>query len=673
MRGLLNKVEMQKAEALGIYPSQDGPWKFKIQYLDMVRTSTIDFDILALPEDKIIFAQSVCLHFLEIEAFENETFTTPQSYEKCKTFLFILEVLHREHPTTRISDLTLDQLNSSVCLLLFTRHAFDSTSKYRKLIQIDTPRSKQQLEKILSAIKLWHNLFLKGHVSDGPSYLLTSQLLMPLLRSVFENIDVDVSDWAQGGTFGSIPFVICHLLLADALETLDSLKAKKLLAYFSIVQSGISEQHISQFWSSSNNLPWKQYRLSSNIEALEQRIEFCSTNSQDCLEKFARPLHCALLDIHPECDLDIFPWRTYPDLCNDYREVVSALLVTFLSVMGKRGPSEVGTLRANDIQIPADGVAEYASVHPAIFKTHSGQRLSHGITGYIDHAFLLALSLGNINKSDTHLPLFSAPPSLRQPFKPPRRLSSDRLNAYLHDYYASFAQRASEKVDFDIMSTHPKLTSHQFRHCFAEFALRKYDGNVEELLRQHFVHAFDHWWTKKYTADKLDEDRIQRLNSSYIRELIPHIALDSCLDPDYVGGVALYIRSIIDEHVLSMPPHEIEKHINSLSEQISSITPHEYGWCIVFKKFSAQAKCADSSGCPAPTNTTHLTCTGCINFCASKKSHLDYNTKVVISHLDFLEQKTWIFREMKELSRTAVRNAQKLFPELRSLGTPHVD
>ena len=282
----------------------------------------------------------------------------------------------------------------------------------------------------------------------------------------------------------------------------------------------------------------------------------------------------------------------------------------------------------------------------------------------------MALTLGNTNKSGTDLPLFSAPPTLTNPCTQPKRLSSDRLNAYLHSYYASFCTRISQKVDFDVRDIHTSITSHQFRHSFAEFALRRYDGNIEELLRQHFLHAFDHWWTKKYTADKLDKDYVQRLNKSYIKELVPNIAFDSRLEPSYVGGMALYIRSIINEQVLSLPPPEVEKHIASLCSKITSITAHEYGWCLVLKEFSTQAKCADSTGAPSPTSTSQDKCTSCVNFCSSRKSHLEVNTQIVISHLDFLEQEVWRFPDIKERSRQAVLNSQKLFPELKSLGVP---
>lgn len=651
-------------------------WKLSIKCSDKIRISALSFRDLSLPSEKVLLAQSICLEFLELESSPDGAFTTEPSFDKCKTILFALEILYQQHPQKRVSDLSLDQINSIIVLMLFTDYAPNSKDPNHKFQKRETPLSKQKLEVYLSALKLWHLHFIQGRVSDGPSHLAATSYLNPILTTIFDEINLSFHDWYEGGSYGSIPFAICHLLLADALTIISSTKSRQLTAYFELIHKCASLNHTKTFWgpSGSKHL-WQKYRKHYDINALAAAIQnYDSTEAKLCMAEFVTPLHEALsrciYGSHESSQT--FPWQSFSELCNDYREVISAVIVVFLSVMGKRGPSEVRTLRASDIKLPLPGKSEHATVHPAIFKTHNGQRISHGITEHIDEAFYLALKLGNIAKEGTDLPLFSAPPTLVNPAKTPATLSSDRLSAYLHTYYNSFTSRTIDKVDFDIKDIHQSITSHQFRHSFAEFALRRYDGNIEELLRQHFLHAYGHWWTKRYTADKLDEDHIQRLNKSYIKELLPRIALDSTISPDFVGGMAIFIRSIIDNNVLSLPPVEIEKHISNFSDKITSITPHEYGWCLVYKDFSTQAKCADLTGTPAPSTTSQSKCTSCINFCASRNSHLVTNTKIVISHLDFLEQKIWQMPEIKEQSRLAVLNSQKLFPELKSLGDPNV-
>lgn len=667
--------DTNKAEDLLVDFSEPLCWKLSIKCSDKIRISTLNFLDLSLPPEKVLLAQNICLEFLELESFSEGAFTTEPSFDKCKTILFALETLYQQHPDKRVSDLSLDQINSIIILMLFTDYTPNSKDPNSKFQRRNAPLSKQKLEVFLSALKLWHLHFVQGRISDGPSHLAATSYLNPILTTIFDEINLNFHDWHEGGSYGSIPFAICHLLLADALTIISSTKSQQLAIYFEFVRNCASLHHTKTFWGPSGSKPlWQKYRKRCDIKALAAAIKnYDSTEAKQCMAEFVTPLHEAL-----SCCIEgsnestqPFPWQSFSELCNDYREVISAVIVVFLSVMGKRGPSEVRTLRASDIKLPLPGKSEHATVHPAIFKTHNGQRISHGITGYIDEAFYLALKLGNIVKEGTDLPLFSAPPTLITPAKTPATLSTDRLSAYLHSYYNSFVSRTLDKVDFDIKDIHQSITSHQFRHSFAEFALRRYDGNVEELLRQHFLHAYGHWWTKRYTADKLDEDHIQRLNKSYIKELIPRIALDSTISPDFVGGMALFIRSIIDNNILSLPPAEVENHISSFSERIISITPHEYGWCLIYKDFSTQAKCADSTGSPTPSATSQSKCIGCVNFCASRSSHLATNTKIVISHLDFLEQKTWHMQELKEQSRLAVLNSQKLFPELKSLGDPN--
>jgi hypothetical protein len=39
-----------------------------------------------------------------------------------------------------------------------------------------------------------------------------------------------------------------------------------------------------------------------------------------------------------------------------------------------------------------------------------------------------------------------------------------------------------------------------------------------------------------------------------------------------------------------------------------------------------------------------------------------------MNHIDFIEQKIWSMQSLKNASINAVRDAQKLFPELKKLG-----
>jgi hypothetical protein len=227
----------------------------------------------------------------------------------------------------------------------------------------------------------------------------------------------------------------------------------------------------------------------------------------------------------------------------------------------------------------------------------------------------------------------------------------------------------SEKVDFSIKDLHPRLKSHQFRHSFAEFGLRRYDGAIEELIRQHFCHRYNHWWTKRYTGDKLDDERVQYLSKEYIKDLVPRILRDAEVDPDYVGGIAVYIKRELAPKIRTMNASEAENYLSQICDGVLQITPHEYGWCLLHEHFRSVAKCADTKGNPNPLATNSSKCINCANFCASRKSHLATQKQIAIAHIDFIESNVWKMPSLKNASIAAVRNAQTLFPELKELGT----
>ncbi|MDN6204810.1 MAG: hypothetical protein L0J05_09950, partial [Tetragenococcus halophilus] len=395
--------------------------------------------------------------------------------------------------------------------------------------------------------------------------------------------------------------------------------------------------------------------------------------AKHCINSFIQPLHKELSSIGEtvkgaDGKEKLFPWPNFKTFRQDYNKIQSAIAIILLTVMGKRGVSEVRTLRGMDISLSDKTKAKSSTVKPSIWKTHKGMRIEHGVTNFIDDVFKTALQLSHLDKTNTALPIFSALPTPKNTQATPTFISIESFCHRLNVYYDDFCDRLSDHVDFDIKEKHQRITSHQFRHAFAEFALRKFDGNVEELIRQHFCHSYNHWWTKRYTGDKLDADQTEETNKRYIRELVPQILLDSTKDPEYVGAVALFLKKRFGDTINTVTAEEFDKIIESACDEIIQVTPHEYGWCLLHKESHNSAKCRDVNGIPNPQNTSAYKCTACANFCASHSSHKAKNLQITLGHLDFLEQKTWKQRLLTEKSKNAVYQAQLLFPEFKKYG-----
>jgi hypothetical protein len=132
--------------------------------------------------------------------------------------------------------------------------------------------------------------------------------------------------------------------------------------------------------------------------------------------------------------------------------------------------------------------------------------------------------------------------------------------------------------------------------------------------------------------------------------------------------MAVYIKKVIQPQTQHMSPSELEVYLELFSNNLISITPHEYGWCVLLREFSNQAKCSEDGINPSPQSTCSGKCNSCINFLSSRSSHRDVQQVILLSHIDFIECDTWRQRDLKQASINAVRNAQRLFPEFKEYG-----
>jgi hypothetical protein len=536
----------------------------------------------------------------------------------------------------------------------------------RILKKIEKPLAFGTLSSLLFAFRSWFNFYISGDIHDGPEFLVHYSDIKIFLEKDFDETGQNYNGWKNGKTLGSVNFMVANLLLADALSVLRSKRTEELLAYFHCARKHSDSSSIFEFWTLNVSPQFVDYRRSGNLDKMlvDPRNDRLSNNS---LIVFLTELHKKLVDIQPQKVFIKFPWRTYSELIADYTNLIAALYIIFLTVMGKRGNSEILTLRGVDLTNSNSDTGSGATMRPSIRKTNKGFREEQGVTNFIDDAFNTLLHLGYVDKAGTTLPLFSMLHPKAKSFDLPVSLCQSHSYQLLSDYYNGFIERVTSKVDFDVRELQPSITSHQFRHAFAEFALRRFDGNVEELIRQHFCHRYNHWWTKRYTADKLDACYENDLSRKYIRELVPRILSDSIVDPDFVGGMAVFIKREIRDKIKTSDHEGVARYIDNFCSDILTITPHEYGWCLVHRKYSKVAQCADALGVPEPSNTDSSKCNKCANFCASKHSHLAVQTQIAVSHLNFIECNTWKMPILKNASIEALRNAEFLFPELKAV------
>ncbi len=676
MNILLSPLQQRSLQTLELEFSPSATWLLKVDYGSAeILSPIVKWSAYPLKTERLLLAQRLLTSWWSPSVVTGEASISSTAYRQEDTLVRMLILIEEEFPESRVCELTQDNWIKIWILMLYRvwGNGTDTKTGKRFLAPVKEPLAKQMFERTTTILKLWFYAYQSGEVSDGPEFLLSAPLVEPVLKTTIKNHGHDFEIWKKGGSYGSVPFVIAHLLLADALSIVRSNRVQKMLAYFSVVRETNSHDYLKLFWNSYGKTQIGKYKKHADITILSKTTESDSSDSiaNDCKEKFIHPLHKELLATHLASNVDepfSFPWKTHAEFRAEYNNIQAAIYIIFLSIMGKRGPSEVRTLRGIDITRSNELTGQDALMHPSIWKTNKGARQKQGVTNFIDDVLTVLLRLGYQDKTNTELPLFCALPTLKTPTQELRTLSKDRAQDRLLNYYTEFCQRAEEMVDFDIKALHEKISSHQFRHSFAEFALRRFDGNIEELIRQHFCHRYNHWWTRRYTEDKLDTEHINEVNQRYIRELVPKILFDNTDSPEYVGAVALFIKKRFGETIRVVNANEAEDIITTVCDDIIQVTAHEYGWCLLHKEAYSSAKCSDINGHPQPANTSAEKCTGCANFCASSQSHLAKQTQILLSHMDFIEQKVWKLPSLTKRSRQAIRNAQIVFPQLKAYG-----
>jgi integrase len=664
---------MREPEYIDFIPTdenEDNPdfraWRLSRISSGRIGSYCIDFDRYPMPDElKTLAMQILSLKLKELNYSPHNPVSVSFMLFS-RNLLLVLCIVHKFFLDRKISSLQKFEILDlyGFCLLFEVNATIRrGPRKPYAVSRRPKPRSKSMLEGFVTLNKWLHKTYQTGLILDGPEYRINSSALLNHLTQIMVHSDINVTDWAQEGSHGSIPFVIANLLLVDAIEIINSEKCKQVLAYFNVFRSAKLPGAAKILWAFHDNRP-KRFRNTTDEHILFNRSAREEQDTYECVDKVLAPLHQALKEISG--DNYSFPWATYRKFITDYNQIITAAYVIFLSLLGKRGPSEILTLRACDVSLTNE--INQGTIRAANHKSHGGARITQGVSSFITDAYNTLIRCSYIEKEGTDLPIFSTLPLINNIYKQQREISSGYSVDLLQKYYEDFIARASNKVDFCIRTLHPNIGSHQFRHTFAEYALRRFDGNVEELLRQVFQHGSNHWWIKRYTADKLDDETAQRLNREYIQELIPRALRDIESDEqDFVGGMAIFIKTNIAPKAHHLTPKEFEKYVVDLSDQFT-LTPHEYGWCMLLSEYSNQARCTIDGINPFPQGTDCEKCNKCMHFMASRSSHLSTQKMIAISHIDFLECGFWESALLREASIQAIKNAQRLFPELRELG-----
>jgi integrase len=506
---------------------------------------------------------------------------------------------------------------------------------------------------------------------------------------------VDFADWGQRRTHGSIPVYTAMTLLSHAVADLRSNFTKFAIEYYAFLRKNHSQ--FTDFRKIPNKLfclyqiPVEKgdidplpaltgigTKASENTKVIRQEYFKCKRSG----EKFDHKLIHKKFNLNSTSDITraVYTrnkenWDRHYNLYLEFIDVISkyltveesknlthnqvaqyvknvvrpATLTVFLTLTGSRAWSEIRHLKYKDI-ISDSKNPKRAKYTTPINKTNHGIKEERDAYNLITEA-ADCLDRCKLNLSK-ELYLFSnngLSLLISDENQEPDIMSAGRLTACLKEYYEKFGNSQPE-----LFAEHPELKAHQFRHTWAEFALRMFEGNVVEDIRQHFMHSYRSYMTNQYTFDKLKQEVSDDLVKKYLKEILGKIVNQEALillsddSPRDLEGMAVQaIANSIKDAVLTLDQLDefVERFVDEVSDNYIHIRAHEYGYCLTAKALVKNTGCYDTKSGMSDFDAARFSiCAGCVSFCASKVNNEAAIIRQSIAHQAFAKNRIEVLK-----------------------------
>ncbi len=443
-----------------------------------------------------------------------------------------------------------------------------------------------------------------------------------LVKDTVSN-STDFKEWLKGGTLGNVPVEVACTILSEALEYFESKDLKRILAFVKACSLVFKEHKPNNGRQIIHNWLKADYRRDN-----EGTYILISRKRKDKRpDTFKRRRHNTT-----ERGYDLA--EQYFDLCDEYgvdykfdrsitkiSELTEAVRESLFRVSGALSvltgvrESELLSLEENAFIV----VNEKGKFTSRIKKTSNSSETVRPVT---IHAEPIAWIASELSQTGFQHGDFNPAPSLLKVTLPwfgndkvidglTWNTSGSTCN-YLRNFYNEMLSQTI--TDFD--PTLIPLSSHRFRHTWAELAVRRFDGNVPEAIRNYFRHWYGSSFTMEYIQGKLKAD-LPEINRAYLRELIHRAAYD---DEQFYGPAGRYMLSRLKE----MDIVDSDS-LDQLEDEFDVLEVNEYSYCLMPKKLKTQAKCWDKfSQMPRYDDACWDNCGGCAGrFALGNGTHKD--------------------------------------------------
>ncbi|PKH85446.1 hypothetical protein [Colwellia sp. Bg11-28] len=540
----------------------------------------------------------------------------------------------------------------------------DCTTLVRSIaVKEDTLFSVATVRSLVNVLKASYSL---RYEQDGLPFILSTTYMQHVMIPMCEQFNMTYAQWVQGGSHGMVPMPVATLLLADAIKLIRSKKSQLLQCYFTAFREGvlaagmikgkgksIFNSNIALFLKPSIISPLTGVNTKPKYD--QQRVDF------------VKKLH----NIDP--DLSDFPFKSDSQISAFIKEIQGACLTILLAVTGMR-LSECHSVGADWMDaiefLDINGVwTKDAILKSKIIKTGGGIIAKRGLSPLGIEAFELLNTLSWVDKEKLGFDLFTSSyegPWLRggKTNKGGSSISMKILRERLKVYYHQFVERAHQSVK----ETFPDIVPHNLRHLKMAFALRKFDGNVEDAIKQEFRHHGHH--TQAYSRNKLNEEEGVLVRYEYAQEVINRI-LNNDPSDKWVGPSAKKIRDLAGKllnglNIEMLSLEALAEFHQEMHENIHSMLMHSYGMCFVLKDSVHVAKCGVKDSLVRTGSANSKLCHGCANFCVNNKSHENNMAMTKRRWLDTANSELIASFPIVAEAKAMVKNIEKLEAALKA-------
>lgn len=526
--------------------------------------------------------------------------------------------------------------------------------------------------------------FSLGKISDGISDRSIvpngKRHIPPFFQQLVKSANIDEHDWVEGSTFGSIPIYIAMAFLGHSIEVIQSSDAKLVTQMFrwaiqfnSLTNGGEISQScrvrkLFSFIQAYNelkltgmlSLPILQKLSLTPLQLKEQLVRknkyiqaryHKEASHEDALKVLEHKTgHRSNATKVWQYDYDVFLLvektlrELYPNgnikIQNsiELKQFVSktlrpAVLTILLCLTGARSWSEIAKMTFGDVEYEF-GKAKYTT---PITKTNHGIPATRFTTNLAYDAIEIlrgcileengepvksyrSVFTGRAGRFSLHTDNYYC-------------LATRPLMQSLSDYYVKFAEKHPQ-----FYAQHHSLSAHQFRHTWAEFTLRRFEGDVQEVIRIQFMHSMGSEMANRYSLSKLEPETRDSLVRQYLKEVLFNIGMDYVnneshedLVREFQGKAIQVMNQSLKSQVIVV--EDIPKWVESQSHDYIQIQAHEYGYCLLHVDYIEHAKCYDDTTSLAMVGAASFSdCSGCVNFAAHRGNHLAGIKRQAIAH-----------------------------------------